>query len=903
MNAVLAALDHGNGEAVEAAVTALLDLPERALVDNRASRGFGRRLRGRLRRIDAGEELDEPSSAAPQRLFRRPTHPKAKMAAQVHKMLALGSVSKAAKCVDALPMAEPTEEVLAKLRTLHPHEGEPAIPAPTSAPVRITAELLSDVMQRVPKGSAPGESGWTYEHVKAAVLTDPSALSSACRLINAILSGSLPRMARLLDSALIALQKPQGGIRPVAIGEVWLRLAGLCAMAASPDAGRALAPLQLGVGVAGGSQSLGLAMAAGAAANPDDVTLQLDFSNAFNSVKRSAILAATAKRWPEGLAFTAWRYGQPSMLHVRGAPEGTPPIESRRGVQQGDTLGSLLFGLALQDPLEQTRDEHGSVAIAAAHDDCALQGPAAAVVEAFLTLCRLGGDIGLAAHPAKSRVYSANQEGAAYVAEQLGVEHCPDGLVLAGTPLGTDSFKAAYARKATDAACDAIDKLSELRSAGLSAQDHFQVLKSSLQMRGAHLPRCIPAAQSQPAVAQLERKVAQAAAEIMLLPELSGPAAAQMTLPLRLGGLGIRSTTEKVAKASFLSAAALTQAAMLPGPERLRPFAGPSGQKLHRDWQELHAAAGDLWPPEAADTTAECIAQVLPGVQREFYQFEAARKHADLFDSSDVQARARLLSVECRAAAIWLDTLPIVPALTLPNAAFVSGMRHRLGVSHMPANARGVRCSCKMRIEPDDTNHAMTCQNLSGMMTVRHEILKESVRRICQRAGVASSSEPMTRRLHAVAPASQRDESRGDILMVMPDALQVVDISVIHPAASSHRDTAAAAAGNAAAKRDREKRQRYQLADPTGYAFTPFSVESYGRLGKPAMAILKQLADNAGSAGSVRTGDFITNALREISVALVRGNHLMFRRCQGNMANVTGLSPRDGDIHPSAEVH
>ena len=757
-------------------------------------------------------------------------------------------------------------------------------------------------MQRVPKGSAPGESGWTYEHVKAVVLTDPSALSSACRLINAILSGSLPRMARLLDSTLIALQKPCGGIRPVAIGEVWLRLAGLCALAACPQAGPALAPLQLGVGVAGGSQSLGLAMAAGAAANPDDVTLQLDFSNAYTTVRSSAMLAATAKRWPEGIAFAEWRYGQRSMLHVRGAPEGTPAIESQRGVQQGDTLGSLLFGLALQDPLEQTRDQHGSVAVAAAHDDCALQGPPADVVQAYRTLCHHSGEIGLAVQPIKCGVHSANQQAAADVAAELGIPHCADGLVLARVPVGTDAFKAAYACKAVDAACNAIHTLSDLRSAELSAQDHFQVLKSSLQMRGAHLPRCMPAAQAQPAVERLERKVAKAAAEIMQLPELSGAAAAQMTLPLRLGGIGIRSTTEQVAKASFLSAAALAQAAMLPGQERLRPFAGPSGLSLQREWRELHAAGGDLWPPEAADTTAECIAQVLPGVQQGFHQFEAARKCADLFDASDVQARARLLSVECRAAAIWLDTLPVAPALTLPNAAFVSGMRHRLGLSHMPANARGVRCSCKMPIEPDDTNHAMTCQHLGGMMTLRHDILKETVRRICQRAGVASSAEPMTRRLQAAAPASQRDESRGDILMVMPDALQVVDISVIHPAAISHRDTAAAAAGNAAAKRDREKRHRYQLADPTGYAFTPFSVESFGRLGKPAMAMLKQLADNAGSAGSVRTDDFITNALREISVALVRGNHMMFRRCQGKMASVTGLAPRDGDIHPSAEV-
>ena len=138
--------------------------------------------------------------------------------------------------------------------------------------------------------------------------------------------------------------------------------------------------------------------------------------------------------------------------------------------------------------------------------------------------------------------------------------------------------------------------------------------------------------------------------------------------------------------------------------------------------------------------------------------------------------------------------------------------------------------------------------------------------------------------------------------MVMPDKLLVIDISVIHPAAESYRHGAETTAGHAAAARDRQKRTRYQQADPTGYDFSPFSVESFGRLGQPAMALLKKLADVAASTNSVHAEDFITNALRELSVALIRGNHLVYRRCQGNMANVTGHAPRAGDINPSAEV-
>ena len=69
-------------------------------------------------------------------------------------------------------------------------------------------------------------------------------------------------------------------------------------MAACPGAGQALAPLQLGVGVRGGSQIIGHAISSGIAADPNCVTLQLDYRNAFNSICRSSMLKAVEKRVP-----------------------------------------------------------------------------------------------------------------------------------------------------------------------------------------------------------------------------------------------------------------------------------------------------------------------------------------------------------------------------------------------------------------------------------------------------------------------------------------------------------------------------------------------------------------------------------------------------------------------------
>ena len=70
--------------------------------------------------------------------------------------------------------------------------------------------------------------------------------------MNKVLSGEPPAMPEMLASRLVALQVRKGGVRPIAAGEVCMRFCCLCALELCSDAGVALAPLQLGVGMDGG---------------------------------------------------------------------------------------------------------------------------------------------------------------------------------------------------------------------------------------------------------------------------------------------------------------------------------------------------------------------------------------------------------------------------------------------------------------------------------------------------------------------------------------------------------------------------------------------------------------------------------------------------------------------------
>ena len=903
---VTSAQDRGMG--MHEAFTALLMLPSQALSDSGAARGRAKRVKARLQHIANGT-TPTAAPASQQTSQRRSSQSNYKLAARIHGQLTLGNVSRASKCLEALPIAEPTAAAIAQLQALHPEAPPPELQAAATSPAQLDDDMFQDVLHKLPRGSAPGPSGWTYEHIKAAALHSTSARQGLLRLINAMLAGQLPHLPKVLASSLIGLQKPGGrGLRPIAIPEAFYRLAGLCLIEATDGTGQALAPLQLGVSIRGGSQCIGHALKAGIAADPDCVTAQLDFKNAFNCLDRTAMLKAIAKRQPRALAFATWAYQHASELIVNGAPDGTPPIMSQSGVRQGDPLGPLFFALALQDPLEQVNLTHRGAAPVSYADDGFLQGRAPEVIEAFQVLETLAAELKLTTERSKCGVHSLNAAAAAEVSDALNIRNYGDGFMAAGTPIGTDEYVTAQANDKAADLCKTIDLLADLP---LPKQDQLILLRSSLQQRLAHLPRAAPWAPIKDAIHLLEDKVAQTALRVANCPQDTDRR--QLTLPLRFGGLGIRTTSALEADAAFISAAAMTAAAMRGGSARFQPFDGPYGQNLRSCWQQLYAAGepATLWPDDAATVNEACIKKILPDAQSTFSKFTAEHRYDALISSYDIStidgARnvARLRSCKSRASGIWLDTLPVAPSLRLKNADLVSATRHRLGLSQMPAFAHGIHCHCKRHILPDNVDHAMSCTAVQRPITMRHNMLTETWRRICHRSGIATSAEPALAPLRA-GPARNpdaADEYRGDILLVLPeDSLCVADVSVIHPAAQTYVTAAAQQDGAAAARRDQDKRTKYNRIDSSGYTFYPLSTESYGRLGAPAMQLLNKLADIADDTGPIEKDTFVTNALRELSIALCRGNALVYRSCASALNRLTGVAPTSGLLVPTSEI-
>ena len=890
----------------------LLMLPSRLLGCSNGSRRRQHKVLGGIKRYLQGQILEpRPLKEAKKRSAEQ------QVAKQVHKHLAKGNVSRAARALEAQEVAEATVDVVDKLETLHPAAQPPVIEGtPNNVHAQIPMEKLKQVISRLPKGSAPGPSGWTFEHIKTVAMASENGMNATHSFINSVLAGNMPDWPEFRASRLIPLKKPGGGIRPIAIGEVWARLASMCAMACSPEVGPGLAPLQLGVGIRGGAQCMGHAINAAVRVHPDHVVLQLDAKNAFNTLSRQVMLEAVLERAPKLAHYALWMYTTPSPLHLTQAPNGRDTLWSRAGVRQGDPCGPLFFALAMQGALEQVNRSYPDVQVLSYLDDVFLHGPAAAVEQAYRFLERCALDLGLVMQPAKSTVYSPNTHNAHKVGERLGFRVSTTGIVAAGCPIGEDSFVSEHAKGCAQKVVSLVDTLQDLR---LAVQDRLLLLRKSLQVKCSHLARCCEFKHIQEALHQSEKAVLDAVLNIIDREETMVDIG-QLRLPTRKGGIGLQCLTSSsglVCKTGYIAAAALTQKALSQASESLQPFKGVSGTRLRALYDEISAActcAGTCKCDTLATITLEEAFEgnALFNLQHATSQRLADKNHSLLLDKyramSHVPGKkeeaekhlARLLSLQHPVATAWLSALPTKHSFNIDDHTVKSALKFMLGVSPGPKDKQHFECACADK--GVDSHHAMTCNKMSGLRTWRHNLVQNSVRCGGRTAGLATTWEPKERYFNNAQPGEDKYGRRGDILMLLGGDCLNVDIAVTHPAKSGTREKASKEAGAAATQKEKDKIRDHETNGTPGYRFVPFIVETCGRLGPQAEALLKELAEIAASTGKCEVQAYMQWMRKEISVSLIRGNRKILWSFASTLHRGCGQNHMPGDSNAALQI-
>ena len=159
------------------------------------------------------------------------------------------------------------EEVAEALRSKHPPAPcdlqLPAAPDDSTEPLRVTPENVKRSIRSFNPGSAAGPDKLSPQHLKELISQQTGEpgirlLTALTSLANLMLSGSIPSFIQPLffGANLIALQKPDGGVRPIAVGNSVRRMVAKAAgILVGERIGNKLRPVQLGYGSSGGCEA------------------------------------------------------------------------------------------------------------------------------------------------------------------------------------------------------------------------------------------------------------------------------------------------------------------------------------------------------------------------------------------------------------------------------------------------------------------------------------------------------------------------------------------------------------------------------------------------------------------------------------------------------------------------
>ena len=597
-----------------------------------------------------------------------------------------------------------------------------APPAASIAALQVTQLDIKAAITSFPHGSAGGPDGLRPQHLKDLLAdkneNDPLLLAIT-DFINLVLAGKTPEAVRpiLFGGALTALQKNSGGVRPIAVGYTWRRLAGKVACRrVSERAASILAPRQLGFAVPGGAEAAVHATRRYLLNMPHGhVFLKIDFTNAFNTLRRDVILEAVARHFPELLPYASSSYSACSELTF-----GDVSIGSEEGAQQGDPLGPLYFCLAIHDLLGSL----GSELVLGYLDDGSMGGRADIVAQDFLTLEAGALELGLKLNRSKCEVAGHTPESRdLFSAKGITITETKlEDLTLLGAPLlpgdGVDAILKAKREE--------LETLAS-RLPLLQAHDSLYLMRNVVTTSSLmYTLRTAPCTGSVELVRYdlLLRSTLNSTLNI----DLTDEGWLQASLPVRWGGLGVRSAVSLASSAYLASAASTADRVNTLLPARLHQLPlDASVKSALLAWQS--AVGPSVTPPISAHAAR----------QRAWDEPCCRRLAADLLEAAaDDQARARLQASQQSTSGAWLEALPIASVgLRLDNETVRMAVGLRLGLTLCEPHV----CHCGAGVDARGT-HGLACKRSAGRHP-RHGQLNDVIWRAMQRAQVPSVKEPI----------------------------------------------------------------------------------------------------------------------------------------------------------------
>ena len=864
----LAAVVHRNDER---AWRELLMLPQCLLCaptrgGRRHSKAVAAYTLDRLHRWQEGERLSLWSSRAVGRP-RRTTPPSPDAKRSLATSLAReGFDRKACAALLSKGLCPESDTTAQALQALHPRSPPPSAPPLHDLPVGpdIAPDLVARCLRAFPSDTAPGPTGLRVQQLKDACVPGGTEafLAQLAAVVQLLAHGRAPACVSpvLGGAGLVALPKPTGGVRPIAVGEILRRLTGKCLMSVvREDARQLLWPVQVGVAVPNGAEVAIHTVRAWSRrhmGSSTKVLLKLDFSNAFNCVSRAVVLEEVRAHFPQLARWATWCYGQPSRLQF-----GARTLESCCGVQQGDPLGPLFFSVALHKVARTLRQPSLDLALFYL-DDGVLAGDLAHVASALQHLQAASKAIGLDLNLAKCELAVAGPVSetalqacfpAALLCDGGGAGRVQSNFDFLGAAIGDDTFIRDHTADRAAKAGDLLDGLAELTD----PQVGLRLLRACGGFsRMVHSMRCNPPHSQSIALDMFDGMTRRC------FGDLTGvhPTTAQWQQAARglaHGGLGLRSC-EHHASAAFLASVGGSLAACA----ELDPAFSADEQKSSPAVSAALAHLNAHLPPHQALS----VEAALSSKQRDLsHRVDAAGWAHQLSQATPIE-QAVLHSEASVGGRAFLAAVPHGAGRMEP-AAFCAELRLRLLVPDADADAWCPRCD---GILDRHSYHAATCI-AGGERTRRHHAVRDLV---CQWA-VQAGLRPEKEAAHLLLPQSPDDLSSSrrrpaDIFIpALAGSPAALDFAVT---AHTRQETLALASqtpGAAAAAYAQHKvayLQTGHICQQHGIRFLPMVVEPTGNWDDGAMHTLKHIAHAAAARTGADPAKAVATFLQELCV-------------------------------------
>jgi hypothetical protein len=774
-----------------------------------------------------------------------------------------GQVGKAVKALNSDGIADITNQVVQEMQRKHPPDNPPTLPdSPAPTPLQFTAAETLKALLSFPRGTAAGPSNLRVEHLLNAVscpspTIGDSTLQSLTSVINVLMCGNVPpSIAPFLSGAnLFPLKKKNGGLRPIAVGEVLRRWTSKCAaQSATKDCLSFLLPSQLGVGMSNACEAVIHAVSAilsdSSTLSTAKNTLLVDLINAFNNVDRTHLLQ-TVRQYAPGLsAWVELSYGHQAVLRL-----GKHTLLSCRGVQQGDPLGPLLFSLCLQPLLIRIQEDVPGLQLHAWYlDDGTFVGTQDQLSRVVDLLESEGPSLGFVLSKEKSVIWNPDHPDGAPSSIRGITVSAHDGVELLGSPIGSEAFcKASLAKK-----LEKIGILLQNLSLLEDTQMEMFALRSCLSFcKLSYILRTCRSSIITAETASFDEMVKSTLSSILGTP-VNEATWKQSVLPISLGGLGLRSTFQH-APAAYISSM-ISSRNILNSITAGRDF--PPSELLDIELSMLSEATGCT--RSLQDLTVSGCSQ--KGLSSEIDKLSLISLTAMLHSTRD---KARLLSLQLPYAGEWLRALPSPNlGLHLSPPEFRLACLFRLGLAIFSQDGPCLQCG---QASDSFGDHAVGCSGNSDRI-FRHDRLRDALFSVAQAAALAPRREVVS-----MIPSSQSRPADIFLPAWNDGRPTAVDVTVVSPTQAALIHQAASTPGAALLHAEQRKIQKHDAAcHAVGVAFLPLAFETFGGFSEQTSLFVRSLARMQAQRAGLSPSTAVSHLCQRLSILLQKGNSNIF---------------------------